>query len=69
MLKLFVTPSSENVLLEYLIRTTAYQIMTIFSRSYFDNDSINLKGKFSSGTEFLIIFKPLVDCMIIQIKV
>ena len=29
---------------------------------------IILKGKFSSGTEFLIIFKPLVDGMIFKSK-
>merc|ERR1712074_453515 len=27
-----------------------------------------LKGKFSSGTKFLIIFKPLGNCMIFKIK-
>ena len=27
-----------------------------------------LKGKFSSGTEFQIIFKPLGNCMIFKIK-
>ena len=27
-----------------------------------------LKGKFSSGTEFQIIFKPLADCMIFKSK-
>ena len=27
-----------------------------------------LKGKFSSGTEFYIIFKPLGNCMIFKIK-
>ena len=27
-----------------------------------------LKGKFSSGTEFEIIFKPLGNCMIFKIK-
>ena len=29
---------------------------------------MSLKGKFSSGTEFLIIFKPLVDCVIFKSK-
>ena len=29
---------------------------------------IPLKGKFSSGTEFLIIFKPLGNCMIFKIN-
>ena len=35
-----------------------------FTKTYL----VALKGKFSSGTEFYIIFKPPGNCMIFQIK-
>ena len=42
----------------------------IWSQSaiYLDKMKMHLKGKFSSGTEFKIIFKPLGNCMIFKIK-
>ena len=32
------------------------------------DDFMSLKGKFSSGIEFKIIFKPLGSCMIFKIE-
>ena len=36
--------------------------------TFLPNDNRFLKGKFSRGTEFEIIFKSLVDCMIFKLE-
>ena len=47
-------------------RVIAIPFFFFFSKSSFPR--LILKGKFSSGTEFSIIFKPLGNCMIFKIK-